>query len=168
VTTLPRHGRWRSRWLALAVIAFTQLLVALDATIVSVALPTAQQALGFDDAHRAYVVTAYTLSFAGLLLLGGKVGDRIGRRRSLSIGLTTFAGASAVAGAAPTFEVLVAGRGLQGASAALMAPNALALLAATFTDPGERGKAFGVFGAVASSGAMVGLLLGGILTEYLG
>jgi EmrB/QacA subfamily drug resistance transporter len=156
------------RWLALMVIAFTQLMVALDATIVNVALPTAQKALKFDDAHRAYVVTAYTLCFAGLLLLGGKVGDRFGRRRALSIGVSAFALASGVAGAAPTFEVLVAGRALQGASAALMAPAALALLAATFTDPGERGKAFGVFGAVASSGAMVGLLLGGVLTEYVG
>jgi EmrB/QacA subfamily drug resistance transporter len=158
----------RSRWLALIVIAFAQLMVALDATIVNVALPTAQEALKFDDAHRAYVVTAYTLCFAGLLLLGGKVGDRFGRRRALSIGVSAFALSSAVAGAAPTFEVLVAGRALQGASAALMAPAALALLAATFTDPGERGKAFGVFGAVASSGAMVGLLLGGVLTEYVG
>jgi EmrB/QacA subfamily drug resistance transporter len=156
------------RWVALAVIALAQLMVALDATIVNVALPTAQEALGFDDAHRAYVVTAYTLCFAGLLLLGGKVSDRFGRRRSLILGVLAFACSSAVAGAAPTFEVLVAGRGLQGASAALMAPAALASLAATFTDPGERGKAFGVFGMVASSGAMVGLLLGGVMTEFLG
>src|SRR4051812_29946085 len=161
----PVGGR---RWFALGVIALAQLMIALDATIVNVALPTAQRSLGFDDAHRAYVVTAYTLAFAGLLLLGGKIGDRIGRRRSLSIGLTGFAAASALAGAAPSFEALVAGRALQGASAALMAPAALALLAATFTDPGERGKAFGVFGAVASSGAIVGLLLGGVLTEYAG
>ena len=158
----------RSRWLALAVIASVQLVVALDATIVNVALPTAQEALGFDDAHRSYVVTAYTLSFAGLLLLGGSIGDRIGRHRSLMIGVTAFAVSSAVAGAAPTFEVLVTGRALQGASAALMAPAALALLAVTFTDPGDRGRAFGVFGAVASSGAVVGLLLGGVLTEYVG
>ena len=149
-------------------IAVAQLMVALDATIVNVALPTAQRALGFDDAHRAYVVTAYTLSFAGLLLLGGKASDRIGRRRALTIGLTGFGLASALAGAAPTFEVLVAGRALQGASAAFMAPAALALIASTFTEPRERGKAFGVFGAVASSGAVVGLLLGGVLTEYAG
>jgi EmrB/QacA subfamily drug resistance transporter len=157
-----------NRWLALVVIACAQLMVALDATIVNVALPTAQRSLGFDDAHRAYVVTAYTVSFAGLLLLGGTIGDRIGRRRALGIGVSAFAVASALAGAAPTFEVLVAGRALQGSSAALMAPAALAMLASTFSDPGERGKAFGVFGAVASSGAMVGLLLGGFLTEYLG
>ena len=156
------------RWAALAVIALAQLIVALDATIVNVALPTAQAVLGFDDAHRSYVVTAYTLSFAGLLLLGGKTSDRIGRRRALTIGLTGFALASALAGAAPTFEVLVLGRALQGASAAFMAPAALALIAVTFTEPRERGKAFGVFGAVASSGAVVGLLLGGVLTEYAG
>src|SRR4051812_1359591 len=161
-------ARTDHRWAALAVIAVAQLMVALDATIVNVALPTAQRALGFDDAHRAYVVTAYTLSFAGLLLLGGKASDRIGRRRALTIGLTGFGLASALAGAAPTFEVLVAGRALQGASAAFMAPAALALIASTFTEPRERGKAFGVFGAVASSGAVVGLLLGGVLTEYAG
>ncbi len=156
------------RWAALCVIALAQLMVALDATIVNVALPSAQADLGFDDAHRSYVVTAYTLSFAGLLLLGGKVSDRIGRRRALSLGLTGFGLASALAGAAPTFEVLVLGRALQGAGAAFMAPAALALIASTFTEPRERGKAFGVFGAVASSGAVLGLLLGGVLTEYAG
>ena len=156
------------RWAGLGVIALAQLMVALDATIVNVALPTAQAALGFDDAHRAYVVTAYTLSFAGLLLLGGKASDRLGRRRALTIGLTGFGAASALAGAAPSFAVLVVGRALQGASAAFMAPAALALVASTFTEPRERGRAFGVFGAVASSGAVVGLLLGGVLTEYAG
>jgi EmrB/QacA subfamily drug resistance transporter len=156
------------RWAALGVIALAQLMVALDATIVNVALPTAQAALGFDDAQRSYVVTAYTLSFAGLLLLGGKAADRLGRRRALTIGLTGFGLASALAGAAPTFAVLVLGRAVQGASAAFMAPAALSLIAATFTEPRERGKAFGVFGAVASSGAVVGLLLGGLLTEYAG
>jgi EmrB/QacA subfamily drug resistance transporter len=167
-TAAATASRSDHRWAALGVIAVAQLMVALDATIVNVALPTAQQELGFDDAHRAYVVTAYTLSFAGLLLLGGKTSDRIGRRRALTIGLTGFGLASALAGAAPTFEVLIAGRALQGASAAFMAPAALALIASTFTEPRERGKAFGVFGAVASSGAVVGLLLGGILTEYAG
>jgi len=163
--TTPRTDH---RWAALGVIALAQLMVALDATIVNVALPTAQRALGFDDAHRSYVVTAYTLSFAGLLLLGGKISDRIGRRRALTIGLVGFALSSALAGAAPSFEVLVLGRALQGASAAFLAPAALALIASTFTEPRERGRAFGVFGAVASSGAVVGLLLGGVLTEYAG
>jgi EmrB/QacA subfamily drug resistance transporter len=161
-------ARTDHRWAGLGVIALAQLMVALDATIVNVALPTAQRTLGFDDAHRSYIVTAYTLSFAGLLLLGGKTSDRIGRRRALTFGLIGFAASSALAGAAPTFEVLVAGRALQGASAAFMAPAALALIASTFTEPRERGKAFGVFGAVASSGAVVGLLLGGVLTEYAG
>src|SRR3954451_17442102 len=167
-TTAATAPRSDQRWAALGVIAVVQLMVALDATIVNVALPTAQSALGFDDAHRAYVVTAYTLSFAGLLLLGGKASDRLGRRRALTVGLTGFGLASGLAGAAPTFEVLVTGRALQGASAAFMAPAALALIASTFTEPRERGKAFGVFGAVASSGAVVGLLLGGVLTEYAG
>jgi len=172
MTTAPAPAttetRSDHRWAALGVIAVAQLMVALDATIVNVALPTAQADLGFDDAQRSYVVTAYTLSFAGLLLLGGKASDRLGRRRALTIGLTGFGLASALAGAAPSFEVLVAGRALQGASAAFMAPAALALIASTFTEPRERGKAFGVFGVVASSGAVVGLLLGGVLTEYAG
>jgi EmrB/QacA subfamily drug resistance transporter len=158
----------RSRWVALGVIAVAQLMVALDATIVNVALPTAQRALGFTDAQRSWVITAYTLCFAGLLLLGGRVCDRIGRRRAMSIGLVGFALSSALAGASGNLGVLITGRALQGASAALMAPAALSLIAITFTDPRERGKAFGIFGAVASSGAVTGLLLGGALTEYAG
>jgi len=157
-----------SKWIALGVIAVAQLMVALDATIVNVALPTAQRALGFDDAQRAWVITAYTLSFAGLLLLGGRISDRIGRRRAMMTGLVGFALSSALAGAASDLSVLVAGRALQGAFAALMAPAALSLIAITFTEPAERGKAFGVFGAIASSGAVTGLLLGGVLTEYAG
>jgi EmrB/QacA subfamily drug resistance transporter len=157
-----------SKWVALGVIAVAQLMVALDATIVNVALPTAQGALDFDDAQRSWVITAYTLSFAGLLLLGGRVADRIGRRRAMLVGLTAFAASSALAGAATSFGMLVAGRAMQGASAALMAPAALSLIAITFTDPRERGKAFGIFGAIASSGAVTGLLLGGALTEFAG
>ncbi|MBO9521886.1 MAG: MFS transporter [Nocardioidaceae bacterium] len=157
-----------SRWVALGVIAVAQLMVALDATIVNVALPTAQRALDFDDAQRSWVITAYTLSFAGLLLLGGRLADRVGRRRAMMTGLVGFAASSALAGAAPSFGVLVAGRALQGGFAAMMAPAALSLIAVTFTEPRERGKAFGIFGAVASSGAVTGLLLGGALTEYAG
>ena len=164
----PTTGTGSSRWVALGVIAVAQLMVALDATIVNVALPTAQASLGFGDAQRAWVITAYTLSFAGLLLLGGRICDRIGRRRAMLIGLTGFALSSALAGAAGNLGVLVAGRSLQGGCAALMAPAALSLIAVTFTDPRERGKAFGIFGAVASSGAVTGLLLGGALTEYAG
>lgn len=156
------------RWLALVVVALAQLMIALDATIVNIALPSAQHVVGFDNGHRQWVITAYTLPFAGLLLLGGRIADRYGRRRTFLYGLVGFAAASALAGAAPSFTVLVAGRALQGACAAVLAPNALALLATTFTDPRSRARAFGVYGAVASSGAAVGLLAGGALTEYAG
>ncbi|HEX6518008.1 MAG TPA: MFS transporter [Nocardioidaceae bacterium] len=156
------------RWAALVVIAVAQLMVALDATIVNIALPSAQAALGFSDAQRQWVVTAYTSTLAGLLLLGGRVSDRLGRRTAFLVGLTGFALASALAGAAPSLGVLLAGRALQGAFAAVLTPTALSLVAVTFTDPHERGKAFGVYGAVASSGAVVGLLLGGVLAEYAG
>jgi EmrB/QacA subfamily drug resistance transporter len=157
-----------SRWLALVVVAVAQLMVALDATIVNIALPSAQSALGFDDADRTWVVTAYTCTLAGLLLLGGRVADRIGRRRAFLGGLVGFGAASALAGFAPGFGVLVLGRALQGAFAAVLTPTALSLVATTFTDPHQRAKAFGVYGAVASSGAAVGLLAGGVLTEYAG
>jgi EmrB/QacA subfamily drug resistance transporter len=155
------------RWIALIVIAVAQLMTALDATIVNIALPSAQRSLGFGDADRQWVITAYTLAFAGLLLLGGRIADRFGRRRSFMVGLAGFAAASALAGAAPGLPVLLAGRALQGAFAALLAPAALSLIAVTFPDRRERGTAFAVFGAVASSGAAAGLLAGGVLTEYL-
>jgi EmrB/QacA subfamily drug resistance transporter len=171
MTTTTTDGRATgtrdTRWLALVVIAVAQLMVALDATIVNISLPTAQAALGFGDADRTWVVTAYTCTFAGLLLLGGRVADRFGRRRAFLGGLLGFATASALAGLAPTYGVLVTGRALQGAFAAVLAPTALSLVATTFQGR-ERAKAFGVYGAVASSGAAVGLLLGGVLTEYAG
>lgn len=157
-----------ARWLAVVVIAVAQLMVALDATIVNIALPTAQHDLGLADADRQWAVTAYTCALAGLLLLGGRVADRIGRRRAFLLGLAGFAVASAVAGLATGLPSLVAGRALQGAFAALLSPTALSLIAVTFTDGRERARAFGVFGAVASSGAAVGLLLGGVLTAYAG
>jgi EmrB/QacA subfamily drug resistance transporter len=157
-----------TRWLALVVIAVAQLMVALDATIVNIALPTAQRSLGFGNADRAWVVTAYTCTLAGLLLLGGRVADRVGRRRAFLVGLAGFAVSSAVAGLATNFGMLVAGRAAQGAFAAVLTPTALSLVAVTFTDVRERARAFGVYGAVASSGAAVGLLLGGVLTEYAG
>ena len=157
-----------TRWSALVVIAVAQLMVALDATIVNIALPSAQQDLGFGDADRTWVVTAYTCTLAGLLLLGGRVADRFGRRRAFLVGLAGFAAASALAGFAPNLGTLVAGRALQGGFAAILTPTALSLVATTFTDPRERARAFGVYGAVASSGAAVGLLLGGVLTEYAG
>jgi EmrB/QacA subfamily drug resistance transporter len=156
------------RWLALAVIAVAQLMTALDATIVNIALPSAQHSLGFDDGARQWVVTAYTLCFAGLLLLGGRISDVIGRRRAFLVGLGGFALASLLAGLATDLPVLIAGRALQGAAAALISPSALSLLAVTFTDRGERAKAFAVFGAVVSCGAAVGLLVGGLLTDFAG
>lgn len=156
------------RWLALVVIAVAQLMIALDATVVNIALPSAQHALGFGDADRQWVITAYTVAFGGLLLLGGRVADLLGHRRAFLLGLTGFAASSALAGAATGFGMLVAGRALQGAFAALLAPTALSMLAVTFTDGKERATAFGVYGAVASSGAAAGLLAGGAVTEYLG
>jgi EmrB/QacA subfamily drug resistance transporter len=155
------------RWWVLAVVGLAQLMVVLDATIVTVALPSAQRDLVFTNADRQWVVTAYSLAFGGLLLLGGRLSDLVGRRRMLIIGLIGFAGASALGGAATGFAMLVAGRAIQGAFGALLAPAALSTLTVTFSDPGERGKAFGVYGAIAGAGGAVGLLLGGLLTEYL-
>jgi EmrB/QacA subfamily drug resistance transporter len=158
------HGR---RWWTLATLGLAQLMVVLDATIVNIALPSAQADLGFDDADRQWVVTAYALAFGGLLLLGGRLADMFGRRRTLLIGLAGFALASALGGAATGFGTLVGARALQGLFGALLAPSALSLLTITFSDPKERGKAFGIFGAIAGAGAAIGLLLGGVLTEYL-
>ena len=158
------HAR---RWWILVLVAVAQLMVVLDATIVNIALPSAQDALHFSDSERQWIVTAYTLAFGSLLLVGGRIGDNRGRKPTLVVGLIGFAAASAAGGAAQSFGVLVGARALQGAFAALLAPTALSLLTTTFSDPGERGRAFGIFGSVAVSGAALGLLLGGALTEYL-
>jgi EmrB/QacA subfamily drug resistance transporter len=155
------------RWLILAVLSISQLMVVLDATVVNIALPSAQQALHFSDGSRQWVVTAYTLGFGSLLLLGGRLADLFGRKRTLITGLGGFALASAVGGTAQSFGPLIAARAVQGIFAALLAPAALSLLTTTFTDPRERGKAFGIFGAIAGAGAGIGLLLGGVLTEYI-
>src|SRR3954454_20543097 len=144
------------RWSALVVVAVAQLMVALDATIVTIALPSAQQDLGFDDGDRQWVITAYTVTFAGLLLVGGRVADRLGRRRAILLGLLGFEASSAVGGAAPGVGVLVAGRPLQGAFAALLATPALSVIAVTCTTAAERARPFGVYGAVASSGGAAG------------
>jgi EmrB/QacA subfamily drug resistance transporter len=160
----PHHER---RWLILGVLGIAQLMVILDATIVNIALPSAQGDLAFSDDNRQWVITAYALAFGSLLLLGGKIGDLVGRRNVFIVGLIGFAVASAIGGAAGSFGVLVFARALQGVFGALLAPAALSLLTTTFTDPVERNKAFGVFGAIAGVGGGVGLLLGGILTEYL-
>ncbi|TMD92188.1 MAG: MFS transporter, partial [Chloroflexi bacterium] len=141
------------RWITLAFVALAQLMIALDATIVSIALPSAQRALGASDAERQWVITAYTLAFAGLLLVGGRIADSIGRKRTFVIGLAGFALASAIGGSAASFLVLLAARAAQGAFAALLAPTALSLLAVTFTQPRDRARAFAVYGAIAGSGA---------------
>jgi len=161
VTADPR------RWISLVFIAIAQLMVALDATIMSIALPSAQASLHFSDAERQWVITAYTLAFGGLLLLGGRVADRLGRKRAFLIGLAGFATASVLGGVALNLGMLIAARALQGAFAALLTPTALSLLAVTFTEPRERAMAFAVYGGIAGSGAAAGLLLGGALTEYL-
>jgi len=160
----PHHAK---RWLILCIIGIAQLMVVLDVTIVNIALPSAQEALEFSNDQRQWVITAYALAFGSLLLLGGRIGDLFGRKRTFVVGLAGFAGASALGGLAQSFEVLVAARALQGVFGALLAPAALSLLTTTFVDPQERAKAFGVFGAVAVGGGAIGLLLGGALTEYL-
>jgi EmrB/QacA subfamily drug resistance transporter len=155
------------RWLILAVVAIAQLMVVLDATIVNIALPSAQAALHFSNANRQWVVTAYALAFGSLLLLGGRLSDMIGRKTTFLVGLAGFAAASAVGGAADSFSMLVVARACQGAFGALLAPAALSVLTTTFSGSRDRGKAFGIFGAIAGAGGAVGLLLGGLLTEYL-
>jgi MFS family permease len=157
----------RRRWLILALIGLAQLMIVLDITIMNIALPSAQHALGFSNVDRQWIITAYALSFGSLLLFGGRLGDLFGRKVTLLTGLLGFAAASAVGGASINFTMLVTARACQGVFAALLAPAALSLLTTTFSDPKERGKAFGVYGAIVGSGGLIGLLLGGLLTEYL-
>jgi EmrB/QacA subfamily drug resistance transporter len=159
-------GDQARRWLVLAVIAVAQLMIVVDAAIVTIALPSAQKALHISNADRQWVVTAYTLAFGGLLLLGGRIADYVGRKRIFVVGLLGFAAASAVGGLANDAGVLFAARALQGGFAALMAPASLSLLQVTFTEPGERARAFGVYGAIAGGGAAIGLIAGGVLTQY--
>src|SRR6201988_1461175 len=157
-------GADRRRWLILVVIGLAQLMVVLDATIMNIALPSAQHALHFSTVDRQWVVTAYTLAFGSLLLLGGRLSDLLGRKVTFLTGLVGFAGVSAIGGASVSFTMLVIARACQGAFAALLVPSALSLLTTTFTESKERARAFGVFGAVAVAGGAVGLLLGGALT----
>jgi EmrB/QacA subfamily drug resistance transporter len=154
------------RWIALGIIAIAQLMVVLDASIVTIALPSAQKDLGISSADRQWVVTAYTLAFGGLLLLGGRIADYVGRKRMFLIGLIGFAAASALGGAAQSAGMLFGARALQGAFAAVLAPAALSLITVTFTESKERARAFGVYGAISGGGAALGLILGGVLTEY--
>jgi len=162
----PDQHHHDRRWWILALLGISQLMVVLDGTIVNIALPTAQQALHFSNSDRQWIVTAYSLAFGSLLLLGGRISDYIGRKTALIIGLAGFAIASAFGAAATNFTMLVIARTVQGAFGALLAPAVLALLTTTFTNPSERGKAFGIYGAVAGAGGALGLLLGGVLTSY--
>jgi EmrB/QacA subfamily drug resistance transporter len=159
-------SNYDKRWRILAVLGLAQLMVILDSTIVNIALPTAQHDLHFSTADRQWIVTAYSLAFGSLLLLGGRIGDIVGRKRALIIGLVGFAVASAIGGASVNFTMLVIARTVQGSFGALLAPSVLALLTTTFTDLKERGKAFAIYGAIAGAGGALGLLLGGILTSY--
>jgi EmrB/QacA subfamily drug resistance transporter len=155
------------RWWTLVVIGLCQLMIVLDITVVTIALPSAQADLHIAPADKQWVLTAYTLAFGGLLLLGGKIVDFVGRKNTLIIGLIGFAGASALGGAAVSGGMLFGARAVQGCFGAILAPAALSLLTTTFTDPDERAKAFGVFGAIAGAGSAIGLILGGVITNYL-
>ncbi|MDQ0772530.1 EmrB/QacA subfamily drug resistance transporter [Streptomyces aurantiacus] len=156
-----------NRWWILSIVGIAQLMVVLDATIVNIALPSAQADLGFTDGNRQWIVTAYALAFASLLLLGGRIADLFGRKPAFLVGVAGFAGASVLGGMANSFGMLVTARALQGVFGALLAPAALSLLNTTFTDAKERAKAFSVYGAIAGAGGAVGLLLGGVLTDAL-
>jgi len=156
-----------NRWAVLALLGVAQLMVVLDATIVNIALPSAQTALHFSTTNRQWVITAYALAFGSLLLLGGKLGDLFGRKWTFIGGLVGFSIASAIGGLAQSFGMLVAARALQGVFGALLAPSALSLLTVTFAGAPDRAKAFGIFGAIAGGGASLGLLLGGVLTQAL-
>src|ERR1019366_4563078 len=154
------------RFRALGVIAVAQLMVVLDASVVIIALPSAQRSLHISTANRQWMLTAYTLAFAGLLLLGGRIADYLGRKRMFLISLIGFAAASALGGLAQNSAMLFSARALQGAFAAIMAPSALSLLTVAFSEPKERARAFGVYGGIAGGGAAIGLILGGALTQY--
>ena len=160
------RGSHAMRWWVLAVLGIAQLMIMLDATVVNIALPHAQQDLGFSDGSRQWVITGYALAFGSLLLLGGRLGDLVGRRTVFVIGLAGFGAASIVGGSAASFGVLVGARVAQGLFAAVLAPAALSLLSVTFTERSERAKAFGVFSALGGAGGAIGMLLGGMLTEW--
>ncbi|MGP4025786.1 MFS transporter [Actinomadura sp. 3N407] len=155
------------RWAALFFIGLAQLMIVLDATVVNIALPTLQRDLGISDGDRQWIITAYMLAFGSLLLLGGRIADYTGRKRTFLIALLGFTGASALGGAAANFEMLLLARALQGVFGALLGPSALSLLTVTFTQPKDRAKAFGIWGAISAAGGAIGLLAGGALTDYL-
>ncbi|POH71239.1 MFS transporter [Cryobacterium zongtaii] len=162
-TALRSHAL---RWWALAILAMTELVVVLDTTIVTIALPEAQLELGLTDGQRQWVVTAYALAFGALLLLGGRIADYRGRKRTFMVGMIGFGAASAWGGLAQSGVELIIARGVQGAFAALLALAALAMVTVIFSTGKERNLAFAIFGIVAGTGAAIGLLLGGVLTEF--
>ena len=162
---MAEHARTR-KWWTLSVLGLTQLMVLLDATVINIALPRAELSLHFSNGNRQWVVTAYALAFGSLMLLGGRLSDLWGRRTALYVGLGGFALASALGGAATSFDMLVTARAIQGLFGALLAPAALAALSVTFTESKERAKAFAIFGIIGGSGAAIGLLLGGALTQW--
>src|SRR6202162_4135851 len=165
-TTGPGPDLDPRRFRALAIIAVAQLMVVLAASVVIIALPSAQRPLHMTTPNRQWMLTAYTLSFASLLLLGGRIADYFGRKRMFVVSLIGFADASALGGLATDSAMLFSARALQGAFAAVMAPSALSLLTVAFTEPKERARAFGVYGGIAGGGAAIGLILGGVLTEF--
>jgi MFS family permease len=166
-STVPHNPYYERRWMALGVVVIAQIMILLDATVVNVALPSAQADLGFSDANRQWVITAYVLAFGSLLPLGGRLADAFGRKTMFIVGLLGFAIASAVGGAAPNIGTLIIARAVQGGFAAILAPAALSLITVIFTDLRELNKAFGIFGAVSGSAGAIGLLLGGLLTDYV-
>ena len=156
----------RGRWWVLATLSLVQLMVAFDATVISIGLPSAQATLHFSAASRQWLITSYVLAFGSLMFLGGRLSDLWGRRSSLMVGLVGFAVASLLGGAARSFGELVSARAAQGVFGALLAPAALATLTVTFREPRERAQAFAIFGAIGGSGAFIGLVLGGALTQW--
>src|SRR6266568_3565438 len=157
----------RTRWLALYVLCLASLMIVLDVTIVNVALPSIKTDLGFSDSSLAWVLNAYLLTYGGLLLLGGRLGDLYGHRRLFLIGITLFTLASLACGLATSQGFLVVARGVQGVGGAVASAVSLSLMMTLFTEPAERAKAMGVFGFVAAGGGTIGVVLGGLLTDTL-
>src|ERR671919_87821 len=162
---MPRRGT--NPWLVLVLICLAQFMVILDATIVNVALPSIQRDLGLGEANLQWIVNAYALVFGGFLLLGGRAGDLLGRKRLFLIGLVIFTVASLLNGLSVSSGMLIGSRALQGLGAALISPAALSIISTTFAEGAERARALGVWAAIAIGGSAVGLVLGGFLTETL-
>ena len=156
------------RWWALALLCSAYFMVILDVSIVNVALPSIQADLHFKPGDLQWVLSAYALTFGGFLLLGGRAADILGRRRVFLVGVVVFTAASLVCGLSTSEGMLIAARAVQGLGAAILSPAALSIITTTFDEGAERNKALGIWGAMGGSGAAVGVLLGGILTKWLG